>query len=71
MSPPPVTTDYDTIITQVRVTLSSRSSLQRIQGATTAATGPAALRGQLVATGTPRAALFAVNQQPQPTPVWR
>jgi hypothetical protein len=54
----------------VRVTLSARSSLVGIQGQTSAATGPTAFRGQLVSTGTPRAALLVLNTKPA-TAVWR
>ena len=77
--PPGAAADFDTLITQVRVMLSALSPLRGIQGETTSASGPVALRtalrGQLVSTGTPRAALFALNQQPGPVtataPVWR
>ena len=60
---PPATGDYNMLITQVTVTLSARSALQRIQGQTNAPAGPAALRGSLTSTGTPRAALFALTQE--------
>lgn len=66
---PPVSADYNTLITQVTVTLSSRSALQRIQGQTNAPGGPAALRGSLTSTGTPRAALFALTQEPVNVPL--
>lgn len=66
---PPATGDYNMIITQVTVTLSSRSALQRIQGQTNAPAGPAALRGSLTSTGTPRAALFALTQEPVNVPL--
>jgi len=75
--PTPAAADFNALITQVRVTLSARSSLRGIQGETTSATGSmrTALRGQLVSTGTPRAALFGLNKQPgavtAAVPVWR
>jgi len=75
--PPGAAADFNALITQVRVTLSARSSLRGIQGETTSATGSmrTALRGQLVSTGTPRAALFGLNKQPgavtAAVPVWR
>lgn len=62
--------EYGTLITQVRVLLSARSSLVNVQGQTSAATGPTAFRGQLVSTGTPRAALLVLNTKPA-TAVWR
>jgi len=66
---PPPDPDYNLLITQVTVTLSSRSALQRIQGQTQAPTGPNALRGSLTSTGTPRAALFALTQEPVDVPM--
>jgi type II secretory pathway pseudopilin PulG len=69
----PVPADYGSLITQVRVSLSARSTLQTaLQGQTTQA-GVTALRSQLTSTGTPRTALFGVNQQvssPAP-PQWK
>jgi hypothetical protein len=56
----PSAADAATIITQVRVLLSSRSALQGIQGSSTRPTG-SAIRGQLFASGSPRSALFGVN----------
>jgi prepilin-type N-terminal cleavage/methylation domain-containing protein len=58
--PAPTAAEAATIITQVRVLLSSRSALQGIQGSSTTA-GVSAIRGQLVASGSPRSALFGVN----------
>jgi prepilin-type N-terminal cleavage/methylation domain-containing protein len=48
---------YDSLITQVRVTLVGRSEAQSIQGMTSAPTGPARLRGSLVSSASPRTAL--------------
>jgi prepilin-type N-terminal cleavage/methylation domain-containing protein len=56
---PPLSTtnDWNSLVRQVRLTLSSRSSAVNVQGMTTAGGGaPAALRGQLATTVTPRAA---------------
>jgi hypothetical protein len=66
----PTQADYGNLITQVRVTLSARSSARGMQGESTSVSGPAAFRGQLVSTGNPRAALLTLNSQP-PTAVWR
>lgn len=66
----PLAADYGTLITQVRVTLSARSTLRgALQGQTTIA-GVSALRGQITSTGSPRAALFALTQQATGTPQW-
>jgi prepilin-type N-terminal cleavage/methylation domain-containing protein len=67
----PLAVDYGTLITQVRVSLSARSTLRgAIQGQSTQA-GVTALRSQLTSTGTPRTALFALNQQNTGTPQWK
>jgi len=48
---------WNTIVRQVRITLSARASAPNLQGATTAGgAGPDAVRGQLVTVVTPRAA---------------
>ena len=55
--PTSVATDWNSIVRQVRVTLSARASAQNLQGATSASGGaPDAIRGQLVTVVTPRAA---------------
>lgn len=57
--------NYNTIVREVQITLSGRSTAQNIQGATTSAlTGAArdAIRGQLVSTVSPRGALLAAQQ---------
>jgi hypothetical protein len=64
--PPGGNSDFNSIITQVTVTLRSRSTLTRAQGQITDAQGNAFLRGSLTSTGTPRAALGALTTQ---TPV--
>jgi prepilin-type N-terminal cleavage/methylation domain-containing protein len=69
---------YNTIVTQVQVTLSSRSEARNIQGATTDAIGNY-IRGSLTWVGSPRAALAGVTTQPpvvtspspSPTPWWK
>jgi prepilin-type N-terminal cleavage/methylation domain-containing protein len=75
LPPPNPNTDYNTIITQVQVTLSARSNVQGLQGQMKDATGKAYLRGSLTSTGSPRAALYAINrQQPLPpgtAPLWQ
>jgi hypothetical protein len=74
MPPPNPNTDYNTIITQVQVTLSARSNVQGLQGQTKVG-GQAWLRGSLTSVGSPRAALYALNmQQPLPPgtpPLWQ
>jgi type IV pilus assembly protein PilW len=59
---------YNSIITQVRVTLSARSEAQNIQGATISADGTARMRGMLTATAAPRSSLLALASQPIPSP---
>jgi type II secretory pathway pseudopilin PulG len=72
---PPVAATWGTLITQVQVTLSSRSEAPNLQGATTDANLGTALRGSLTWTGSPRSALFALTlQSPAPSPapwLWR
>jgi prepilin-type N-terminal cleavage/methylation domain-containing protein len=61
--------NFGSVITEVTVTLSSRSMLRgRLQGETTDATGGVALRGSLTSSGTPRSALVALTQAPQASP---
>jgi prepilin-type N-terminal cleavage/methylation domain-containing protein len=70
-APAVVPNNYNTIITQARVTLTARSSYRgRLQGETTSLAGETSLRGSLVSTATPRAALFVLNQQ-TPNPIWQ
>jgi hypothetical protein len=73
--PPNPNIDYNTIITQVQVTLSARSNVQGLQGQTGPAGQKQWLRGSLTSVGTPRAALAALNkQQPLPAgtpPLWQ
>lgn len=56
-------TDYSTIVREVRVTLGARTVQTNLAGARTSAQGGDAIRGQLVATVTPRAAMFYLGQQ--------
>lgn len=69
---PAVTTpDFKTLITQVRITLSARSTApgRPIQGATTSASGPDAIRASLSSEVSPRQALWALTKEkPQPIP---
>lgn len=65
---PPGANPWPTIITQVRVTLSARSEAQNISGARNVTFGPAALRGSLTATASPRSSLMALTRQPVPAP---
>lgn len=68
-----VVNDYTSLTTQVRVTLSARTTLQRIQGASTVG-GDAtttALRGSLVSQASPRQALWTLTEEPSPAPVLR
>ena len=61
----PTAADYNTIIRQVKITLSSRSTAQNIQGMTTGGL-PTAMRGQLTTVLTPRAATQALQTWPDP-----
>jgi prepilin-type N-terminal cleavage/methylation domain-containing protein len=54
--------NYGSIIHRVAVTLSARSEARNVQGMTTAAAGPTAIRGTLTSQGTPRAALVALGE---------
>jgi hypothetical protein len=66
---PPVAASWGTLITQVQVTLSSRSEARNLQGSTTDVNLGTALRGSLTWTGSPRSALFALTlQSPAPSP---
>jgi prepilin-type N-terminal cleavage/methylation domain-containing protein len=56
--------DYGSVIHRVAVTLSSRSEARNVQGMTTAASGPTAIRGTLTSEGTPRAALVTLGTLP-------
>jgi hypothetical protein len=60
---------HATLITEVRVTLSARSEAGNLQGQTSAASGPNALRGRLVSAGAPRTALVSLTQAP--APLWK
>lgn len=59
--------DYNSLITQVRVTLSARTESARLQGATIA-DGKMALRAELASQASPRQALWVLTQE-NPTPV--
>lgn len=69
-APQVVANAYNTIITQVEVTLAARSEAQNIQGASTNASGLTRIRGRLTSRGTPRSSLIVLSQQ-LPTPTWQ
>jgi Tfp pilus assembly protein PilW len=62
--------NFNTLITQVQVTLSSRSEARNIAGMTADANLGTRLRGQLSYTGSPRSALIALANQGGGT-LWR
>ena len=68
-----VANNWGSLVTQVQVTLSSRSEAQNIQGATTDANLGDRMRGRLTWAGSPRSTLIALAQQPSPapSPLWR
>ena len=69
--PPADIPGYASLVGQVRVTLTSRSEAQNIQGATNDASGAnARMRGSLTSTSAPRATLMhlARNRPPSPIP---
>ena len=67
-----VPNDYTTLTTEVRVTLASRTSAGKFQGASTAAQGPMAIRASLTSQASPRIALWRMTEEsPAPaTPRW-
>jgi prepilin-type N-terminal cleavage/methylation domain-containing protein len=72
-APAVVGANFGSVISQVRVTLAARSEAQNVQGMSSAATAPAAMRGQLTATGSPRSTLLALARQDPAVapPLWR
>ncbi len=58
--------DYNSLTTQVRVTLQARTEARAITGMTTAATAKTAARGQLTSTGVVRSALYNLVASPRP-----
>ena len=72
-APTVVANNWGSLITQVQVTLSSRSEARNIQGATTDANLGSRMRGGLTWAGSPRSTLIALAQQPSPapSPLWR
>jgi hypothetical protein len=69
--PPAAPSAYESLVGQVRVTLTSRSEARNIQGARNNALGTdPRIRGNLVSTSTPRATLMhlARNRPPSPIP---
>ncbi len=71
-APQVIANNWGSLITQVQVTLSSRSEARNVQGATADAIGNR-MRGSLTWVGTPRSTLIALAQQPSPapSPLWR
>jgi len=68
-APAVVASAYNTLTTEVIVTLSARSMLRgRIQGQMDDASGGTALRGSLTSSGAPRSALVALTAQAMPSP---
>ena len=72
-APAVVASTWGSLVTQVQVTLSSRSEAQNIQGATSDANLGNRMRGRLTWAGSPRSTLIALAQQPSPapSPLWR
>ncbi len=58
--------NYNSLITQVRVTLAARSEARNIQGMTTAASAQDAIRGSLTSTAAVRSALYNLAASPRP-----
>jgi prepilin-type N-terminal cleavage/methylation domain-containing protein len=67
-----VAADYGNVVRRVRVTLSARTTAQRLQGESAPAGGsaPNAVRGQLVSVATPRAAVLGL-QANSPVSLWQ
>lgn len=63
-----VNNTWGSLITQVSVTLSARSEAQNVEGSSTAASGPTALRGRLTASASPRSSLQALTRELVPSP---
>jgi len=72
-APAVVANNWGSLITQVQVTLASRSEASNIQGATVDANLGNKMRGRLTWVGSPRSTLVALAQQPSPapSPLWR
>jgi prepilin-type N-terminal cleavage/methylation domain-containing protein len=69
-APAVVSPDYASLVTQVRVLLAARSEALNIAGATTSAAGPAAIRGTLTSSASPRATLMNMTLEGA-APRWR
>jgi hypothetical protein len=67
-APQVVANNYASVITQVQVTLASRSEAQNIQGMTSNPSAANRIRGRLTSTGTPRSSLIVLAQQPVVAP---
>jgi prepilin-type N-terminal cleavage/methylation domain-containing protein len=67
-----VANNWGSLVTQVQITLSSRSEARNIQGATGDAIGNR-MRGSLTWAGSPRSTLMSLALQPSPapSPLWR
>lgn len=72
----PVPNDFNTVVREIRVTLSSRSAAPNLTGQTTAANAAIgagavnAVRGSITSTMAPRATLYYVSQA-SPNPTWQ
>ena len=71
----PTVADYNTLIREVRVNLSARSTARNLEGQTSSGSAPNAVRGSLTGSSAPRAALFYLGQavekiNPTPSPLW-
>lgn len=64
---------YSRLVTEVRVTLSSRAEETRLQGVTANTVAGTRVRGSLTQTISPRSTLFAMSRRPTANggPVWR
>lgn len=62
---------FNTVVTQVQVTLAARTLVGGLQGETANAQGPQRVRGQLSGVFTPRAALATLTHDPSNPPRWR
>jgi hypothetical protein len=69
-APAPVSGNYNTLVTQVRVTLAARATAGKFQGATTAANAPMAIRASLTSQNSPRQVLWMLTNEAIPIPKW-
>lgn len=62
---------YNSLVTEVQITLVARTVAGGLQGETNTAGGPTRVRGQLTGTFTPRTALATLSQAQVNPPLWR